>query len=101
MSIEYFGTPSSPFTREQIRGVFSNIAADTGLVVVRDDLDSLGLTFPESQPARSFEDVTIAFDAGRAYVAFHNATRRQRERVIARLEELFRASGVSCPLGEV
>ena len=100
MSIEFLGSLKKSLTEDLADCLVKHIKNSPGLIVVREEPNSLGLCFTSGDGSSGQEQLTITLSSEQIYVGFHAATRQQRERVLHAVRTALDTCGVSCDLEE-
>jgi hypothetical protein len=100
MSIEFTGSLRPSLTEQSYACVLRNIKDAPGLVVVRDERNSLGLSFATGDDSIEHEQISFVLNDTQIYVGFHVGTRDQRERVLDVLRNSLAACGISTRRGK-
>jgi hypothetical protein len=100
MSIEYMGTPLPSLNKRALGEVMSSISRYGWGRVVRQTDSELGLAGVNSDP-NSMETTSIRLSVDNIYIAFHAATRSQRDQLLAFIRNCLLELGIQCDLEEL
>jgi len=102
MSIEFAGTPQPPLTQTTAESVLAHLLGTFPCTLVRESENGYGLQFRgPDQRVEWPEDLALSLDANQVYVAFHSATKGERESFLVAIQDALHAHGIVCSLEEL
>lgn len=102
MSIEYAGAPQPPLTQTAAEAVLAHLLGTFPCTLVRASENGYGLQFRGlDRRVEGRENLAVSLDGDQVCIAFHSATKVERESFIAAIHEALGAHGIVCTFEEL
>lgn len=101
MSIEFRSRLDAPLSAEMVELIRDDLIRRSGYSLVRDAAKEIGLNSGSHNMVSATEDVTLLFDPNEFYVAFHVASREQRNAFLLCCSDVFKQNDLRCNLEEI